>query len=150
MSFQDSIMRSENWVYHFHTLSIFWVWEMSLGHLSGFAAGEAAAGVLFGQLYVAGGQDGPGLTLSCLSGGCNVGLGWWWNRSYLGASWNYCELCSFILIYFVYRTRCTCYSMVVQVCALHVEWQLSSVPDSGYVVSKAGCTTWFLNVIGDC
>lgn len=40
-------MRSENWVYHFHTLSIFWVWEMSLGHLSGFAAGEAAAGVLF-------------------------------------------------------------------------------------------------------
>lgn len=45
-------MRSENWVYHFHTLSIFWVWEMSLGHLSGFAAGEAAAGVLFGQLYV--------------------------------------------------------------------------------------------------
>ena len=99
MSFQDSIMRSENWVYHFHTLSIFWVWEMSLGHLSGFAASEAAAGVLFGQLYVAGGQDGPGLTLSCLSGGCNVGLGWRWNRCYLGTSWNYCELCSFILIY---------------------------------------------------
>lgn len=55
-------MKSGNWVHHFHTLSFFWAWGMSLGHTSLGAAGEAAAGVLFGQLYVAGGQDGPGLT----------------------------------------------------------------------------------------